>query len=142
MPVLAGDRGSAFDPRILSDPRVTNLWDGDQLFGIWFQTHGGAFWDRLLALRPRPELAPSSDSPARSPPRARRRRRQTPICGSVETGHAVSSPTIGTHRELALSPFKTKTPELRGFEERMKGLEPSTFCMATRPKPLKLRLRA
>ena len=28
--------------------------------------------------------------------------------------------------------FKTKTPDLRGFLKRMKGLEPSTFCMASR----------
>jgi hypothetical protein len=29
-----------------------------------------------------------------------------------------------------LSHSKTKTPDLRGFQERMMGLEPTTFCMA------------
>jgi hypothetical protein len=27
----------------------------------------------------------------------------------------------------------TKLADLQGFSKRMKGLEPSTFCMATRP---------
>jgi hypothetical protein len=29
-----------------------------------------------------------------------------------------------------LSRLKTKTHDLREFKKRMKGLEPSTFCMA------------
>ena len=31
-----------------------------------------------------------------------------------------------------MNPWNEKTPPRRGFEERMKGLEPSTFCMASR----------
>ena len=36
--------------------------------------------------------------------------------------------TSGTHGATE----KTKTPDFRGFWKRMKGLEPSTFCMASR----------
>jgi len=35
--------------------------------------------------------------------------------------------TSGTHVAMTVN----KTPDLRGFLKRMKGLEPSTFCMAS-----------
>jgi hypothetical protein len=52
MPVLGGDSRAAWDHSVLDDPRVTNLWDGRQLFGTWLQAHGGAFWDAYLVYRP------------------------------------------------------------------------------------------
>ena len=45
---------------------------------------------------------------------------------------AISSPVFGTHLGLASSGFQTKTPLERGFSKRMMGLEPTTFCMASR----------
>jgi hypothetical protein len=48
MPVLAGDARSAWDRRVLRDPRVTQLWDRGQLVGRWFAAHGGPFWDAFL----------------------------------------------------------------------------------------------
>ncbi len=44
----------------------------------------------------------------------------------------VSGPVFGTHRGLTLPVLQTKTPDLRGFWKRMMGLEPTTFCMASR----------
>jgi hypothetical protein len=52
MPVLAGDRRSAWDRDVLQDPRVTQLWDPQQLLGSWLQAHGGAFWDSFLVYSP------------------------------------------------------------------------------------------
>jgi hypothetical protein len=48
MPVLGGDRRAAWDRDVLADPRVIQLWDPEQLFGTWLQTHGGAFWDTFV----------------------------------------------------------------------------------------------
>ena len=52
MPVLPGDRRAAWDRSVLADPRVTNLWDANALFGRWFQTHEGTFWDAYLLFGP------------------------------------------------------------------------------------------
>ena len=52
MPVLAGDSRAAWDHDVLDDPRVTQLWDGQQLFGRWLETHGGAFWDTFVVYGP------------------------------------------------------------------------------------------
>lgn len=52
MPVLAGDSRGAWDGAVLDDPRVTQLWDGRQLFGTWLQSHGGPFWDAFLFYGP------------------------------------------------------------------------------------------
>jgi hypothetical protein len=52
MPVLAGDSRGAWDRGVRDDPRVTQLWDGQQLFGSWVQAHGGAFWDTFLLYGP------------------------------------------------------------------------------------------
>ena len=52
MPVLAGDSRAAWDREVLDDPRVTQLWDPQQLLGTWLQAHGGAFWDTFLAYGP------------------------------------------------------------------------------------------
>jgi hypothetical protein len=42
--------------------------------------------------------------------------------------------TFGQLFRIFSSAGQTKAPPRRGFqEERMKGLEPSTFCMANRP---------
>jgi hypothetical protein len=38
----------------------------------------------------------------------------------------------GTHLGHTSPIWKTKTPDLRGFWKRMMGLEPTTFCMASR----------
>jgi hypothetical protein len=53
MPVLAGDSRTAWDRNVLDDPRVSQLWDGEQLFGSWLQAHGGAFWDTYLLYGPK-----------------------------------------------------------------------------------------
>ena len=69
MPVLAGDSQQAWDPDVLDDPRVTQLWDGRQLVGSWLHAHGGAFWDTFLVYGPptrwssEPEGALASGSP-------------------------------------------------------------------------------
>src|SRR5262249_55183840 len=42
------------------------------------------------------------------------------------------SPTFGTHLGLTYSGEQTTTPDYLGFLERMMGLEPTTFCMASR----------
>jgi hypothetical protein len=52
MPVLGGDSRAAWDREVLDDPRVTQLWDGGQLFGSWLQTHGGSFWDTFVVYGP------------------------------------------------------------------------------------------
>jgi hypothetical protein len=52
MPVLAGDSRAALDETVLDDPRVTQLWDQQQLVGNWLQAHGGAFWDTFLVYGP------------------------------------------------------------------------------------------
>lgn len=52
MPVLAGDSHVAWDREVLDDPRVTQLWDPQQLVGTWLQAHGGAFWDTFLVYDP------------------------------------------------------------------------------------------
>ena len=44
----------------------------------------------------------------------------------------ISVTAIGTQRGHTSPIQQTKTPVLRGFWKRMKGLEPSTFCMASR----------
>jgi hypothetical protein len=45
----------------------------------------------------------------------------------VETREKNPSPPV---------PRQSKTPDFRGFWKRMMGLEPTTFCMATRPLSL------
>ena len=52
MPVLAGDNKAAWDKDVLDDPRVTQLWDAQQIVGSWLQTQGGAFWDTFLVYGP------------------------------------------------------------------------------------------
>ena len=83
MPVFAGDRRGAWDDKVLDDPRVTQLWDGGQLFGSWLQAHGGAFWDTFLFYGPE---ARWRDKPTR--PLAT----GTPIIGATgELGKAAAS---------------------------------------------------
>ena len=45
---------------------------------------------------------------------------------------------IGTRSRLRVS-GANKTPPERGFQERMMGLEPTTFCMATRSEGVGVR---
>ena len=49
LPMLAGDRRSAWDPDLMPDPRVQHYWDGDRESGIWFADKGASFggvaWD-------------------------------------------------------------------------------------------------
>ena len=52
MPVLAGDSREAWKPDVLADPRVTQLWDQNQVVGTWLQRHGGPFWDAFLVYAP------------------------------------------------------------------------------------------
>jgi hypothetical protein len=57
LPMLGGDSRSSWSSRILDDPRVTSLWDGDRLAGNWFadehtgglSTPGSIVWDAYLA---------------------------------------------------------------------------------------------
>jgi hypothetical protein len=53
MPVLAGDARSAWDPSVLRDPRVTQLWDQNQTVGTYLQQHRGPFWDAFLYYGPK-----------------------------------------------------------------------------------------
>ena len=34
--MVRGDKRSAFNPRLLTDPRVTHLWDEEKIVGRWF----------------------------------------------------------------------------------------------------------
>jgi hypothetical protein len=52
--------------------------------------------------------------------------------GCSSSGRQISIVQTGTHRGHTSPICQTKTPDLRGFWKRMKGLEPSTFCMASR----------
>ena len=49
LPILAGDRRSAWDPDLMPDPRVKHFWDGDREVGLWFaENHEGVpgiAWD-------------------------------------------------------------------------------------------------
>ncbi len=69
IPVLAGDNKTAWDKDVLDDPRVTQLWDAQQIVGSWLQAHGGAFWDTFLIYGPdtrwdsEPEGSLASGSP-------------------------------------------------------------------------------
>ena len=69
LPMLPGDSRSAWDGHVLDDPRVVQLWDGDQIAGRWFGDHpvaglggpGSVVWDAYFAFpaRSRWEAAPS-----------------------------------------------------------------------------------
>src|SRR4051794_38313583 len=56
MPMLPGDARSTWDPSVIDDPRVTQLWDGDRVVGRWLSDHqtggldrgGGIVWDAYL----------------------------------------------------------------------------------------------
>jgi hypothetical protein len=60
MPMLPGDESSAWDPSVISDPRVTQLWDGDRIVGRWLADHqiggldrpGGIVWDAFFGFGP------------------------------------------------------------------------------------------
>jgi hypothetical protein len=69
MPVLAGDNKAAWDPDVLDDALMTQLWDARPLVGSWLHAHGGAFWDTFLVYGPdtrwrdEPEGSLASGSP-------------------------------------------------------------------------------
>jgi hypothetical protein len=69
MPVLGGDSQAAWDPEVLDDARVTQLWDPNQVVGTWLQAQGGAFWDTFLVYGPDTRWAnePSGDLASGSP---------------------------------------------------------------------------
>lgn len=57
LPVLATDDRVEWDDRILTDLRVTHLWDETQASGRWFATHGyggglAVQWDALFGYGP------------------------------------------------------------------------------------------
>ena len=70
------------------------------------------------------------------------KRSRAAVVGEVHQSMSSSLLTAGWYpllvptRDLGAPPLRSgtaKAPRLRGFhEERMKGLEPSTFCMASR----------
>jgi hypothetical protein len=39
LPMLLGDSREAWDPAVISDDRVTHLWDERRLAGRWFGAH-------------------------------------------------------------------------------------------------------
>jgi hypothetical protein len=86
MPVLAGDSKAAWDKDVLADPRVTQLWDGRQLFGSWLQAHGGAFWDTFLLYNPRARWHDAPTRPLAS---------GSPIIGATDALQRALLPLIG-----------------------------------------------
>jgi hypothetical protein len=85
MPMLPGDARSAWDPSVIDDPRVTQLWDGDRIVGRCLADHrtggpdraGGIVWDAFLGFAPSgrwqvsratclPQAARSSPTPGHS----------------------------------------------------------------------------
>ena len=55
-PVLGADSASAWDPRVLNDPRVTNYWDPKLQVSQWFGQHlthsGSVVWDHYFLYGP------------------------------------------------------------------------------------------
>lgn len=49
LPMLAGDRRSAWDPDLMPDPRVQHYWDENRVVGRYFTDKGASFggiaWD-------------------------------------------------------------------------------------------------
>ena len=49
LPMLAGDRRSAWDPDLMPDPRVRHYWDENRVLGRYFADKGASFggvaWD-------------------------------------------------------------------------------------------------
>ena len=48
--MLPGDRRAAWDPALMSDPRVTHYWDDERVLGRWFADNvgfsgGSVAWD-------------------------------------------------------------------------------------------------
>jgi hypothetical protein len=86
MPVLAGDSRGAWDKAVLADPRVTQLWDGRQLFGNWLQAHGGALWDTFLVYGPNPRWHKTPTRPLAS---------GSPIIGATDELEQSLLPLIG-----------------------------------------------
>ncbi len=86
MPVLAGDSRGAWDKAVLADPRVTQLWDGRQLFGSWLQTRGGAFWDSFLLYGPKARWHETPSRPLAS---------GSPIIGATDSLERGLQPLIG-----------------------------------------------
>jgi hypothetical protein len=86
MPVLAGDNKAAWDKDVLADPRVTQLWDGRQLFGSWLQARGGAFWDTFLLYNPRARWHDAPTRPLAS---------GSPIIGATDALQRALLPLIG-----------------------------------------------
>ena len=37
--MMRRDNRDGFDPGVLTDPRVTHLWDSEKIAGRWFQEH-------------------------------------------------------------------------------------------------------
>jgi hypothetical protein len=57
--MISGDHRKNFDSRVLSDPRVTHLWDEGKIAGRWFQEHFDVegcsdeiLWDAFLVFGP------------------------------------------------------------------------------------------
>jgi hypothetical protein len=97
---------------------------------------------------PRPSRRPQADRASATRSRSLRRRINNPSrelrratqplpdlarnrrLARAFAAQAVWSRVVGTHRGLTLPELQTKTPNPRGFSERMMGLEPTTVCMA------------
>jgi hypothetical protein len=87
MPVLAGDSREAWNRSVISDPRVTQLWDQNQVLGTWLQQHGGAFWDTFLVYGPKARWTSHPTVPSAS---------GSPIIGATDSlSHALAA-TLGT----------------------------------------------
>src|SRR5437764_14464613 len=56
-PLLDGYDLSAWDPSVLPDPRVTDLWDGGGIVSSWYQNNvvhtSGIVWDAYFLYGPR-----------------------------------------------------------------------------------------
>ncbi len=67
LPVLPSDDRVEWDNRILVDPRVTHLWDEEQLIGRWFADRGygdlPVQWDALFMYGPQARWE-TSDEPS------------------------------------------------------------------------------
>ena len=74
--MVRGDKRSAFDPGLLTDPRVTHLWDEEKIVGRWFGENfelvgcnNEVLWDAFFVFGPdavwmdKPEPLESSGFP-------------------------------------------------------------------------------
>jgi hypothetical protein len=99
MPALPTDSRSEWDPGVLDDKRVLNLWDGERLVGTWLadqssieiESFGPFVWDAFLLLRPRRALGQRAGRTHRDRNSGDRRVGEAQLRGSAPALRVVAS---------------------------------------------------